>query len=78
MQIQADMADEAQISRAFAEVRAHLGHPTVLVHNAARAHKGTVDTLTTAALKEELSIDAVSAFACVQQVLPYMKTQKVR
>lgn len=77
VQVQADMLDEAQITRAFAEVRAHLGQPSVLVHNAALMTVGTVDKLTTEALRNELMVDAVSCFACVQQVLPHMKLQKV-
>jgi len=76
LQIQADMRNEAEIERAFAEIRARLGHPLVLVYNAVRAITGSLSELATTSIREELQVDAVSALACVQQVLPNMKSQK--
>lgn len=69
----ADVADRASIRAAFAEVRAALGDPGVLVHNPLVFQEGSPSALDLDALDAQLSANVTGALACVHELLPAMR-----
>lgn len=70
--IAADVADPAQVARAFAEIRDTLGHPTLLFNNAAvYPHLDVLDE-TPESFMNTMAINLGGAFACCHEVLPAM------
>lgn len=71
--VRIDVADRAGIEPAFAEVRAALGDPGVLVHNPLSAQAGLPTSLDLAQLDRDLATNVGGALACVHAVLPAMR-----
>lgn len=70
-----DVRDPAAITRAFADCRAELGEPAVLINNAGIAPSLKFHDITLAAWNEVLAVDLTSAFLCSQAALPAMVQQ---
>jgi NADP-dependent 3-hydroxy acid dehydrogenase YdfG len=71
-----DAADSASIAAAFAQIQQTIGHPNVLVYNAALLKQDSVMSLTTQDLVQDFKINAAGAISAIQQVLPGMQQQK--
>ncbi|MCC3415079.1 MULTISPECIES: SDR family NAD(P)-dependent oxidoreductase [unclassified Microcoleus] len=71
-----DAADSASISAAFTEVQQQIGHPDVLIYNAALLKLDSVMSLTTKDLVQDFKVNAAGAISAIQQVLPGMQQQK--
>jgi NADP-dependent 3-hydroxy acid dehydrogenase YdfG len=71
-----DAADSASIAAAFAQIQQTIGHPNVLVYNAALLKQDSMMSLTTQDLVQEFKINAAGAISAIQQVLPGMQQQK--
>ena len=69
----ADAGDPASLAAAFKSIRETLGHPTVLVYNAAALHEGSPTSLTPETLIEEFGINVAGALVSVQQVVSEMR-----
>ncbi|EYF02907.1 putative Short-chain dehydrogenase/reductase family protein [Chondromyces apiculatus DSM 436] len=68
-----DAGDPASLAATFAEVRAALGDPSVLVYNAAVLHMATASALDPAQLANDFQVNVTGALASAQQVLPAMR-----
>jgi short-subunit dehydrogenase len=71
-----DAADPNSIAAAFVEIRQTLGHPDVLVYNAAMLKQDSVMSLTAETLVQDFKVNAVGAITAIQQVLPKMQQQR--
>lgn len=71
--VRIDVAERAGIAPAFAEVRAALGDPGVLVHNPMTAEPGLPTALDLDRLDADLAMNVGGALACVHAVLPAMR-----
>ena len=71
----ADAASPSDLERALTEVAETLGHPAVLVYNAAAPRRGTPTTLAPEVLVEDFRVDVVGALAAVRTVVPRMKAR---
>lgn len=71
--VRIDVADRASIAPAFAEVRAALGDPGVLLHNPLVAQPGLPTSLDLEQLDRALAANVGGALACVHAVLPAMQ-----
>ncbi len=72
----ADAASPSDLERALTEVAETLGHPAVLVYNAAAPRRGTPTTLAPEVLVEDFRVDVVGALAAVRTVVPRMKSNR--
>lgn len=70
--IAADAGDAASVAAAFAEVRAQLGEPDVLVYNAGAFQMGGVLELTPERFEECWRTSCLGAFLAAREVLPAM------
>jgi NAD(P)-dependent dehydrogenase (short-subunit alcohol dehydrogenase family) len=68
-----DLGDVDAIAPAFIRVRPELGHPAVLVYNAARWHEAPAMSLSPDTLARDLALSVGAALACAQQVFPAMQ-----
>lgn len=68
-----DLSDVQAIARAFDRARRELGHPSVLVYNAANWHEAPAMSLSPEALASDLALSVGGALACAQQVFPAMQ-----
>jgi len=73
-----DAADSASIAAAFAKIQQTIGHPDVLIYNAALLKQDSVMSLTTEALVQDFKVNAAGAITAIQQVLPAMQQQRKR
>jgi NAD(P)-dependent dehydrogenase (short-subunit alcohol dehydrogenase family) len=74
--LQADVADEAQVLRMFAEVDARLGRLTALVNNAGVVDRTQrVDEMTLARLKRMFDINVIGSFLCAREAVRRMSTR---
>lgn len=71
-----DVADYASIAAAFAEIQHTIGHPDVLVYNAALLKQDSIMSLTTQDLVQDFKVNTAGAISAIQQVLPRMQQQK--
>ena len=69
-----DVADEASVSRAFAEAHAAFGPASILVNNAGEASAGPFQDVSLADWQRMIGINLTGAFLCIQQVLPGMSS----
>jgi 3-oxoacyl-[acyl-carrier protein] reductase len=69
----ADVADEASLAAAFAEIRARYGPPTVLVHAAGITGAGTVLDEAPETWRRILDVNLTSAYLCAREVIPDMR-----
>ena len=70
--IRCDIADPAQISRAFADAVARLGPVEILVNNAGKGDARPFGDVTLDTWNAMLAVNLTGAFLCTQQVLPSM------
>jgi len=74
--VQADVADEAQVLRLFAEVDAQLGRLTALVNNAGIVDRAArVDEMSFARLKRMFDINVIGSFLCAREAVKRMSTR---
>jgi 3-oxoacyl-[acyl-carrier protein] reductase len=71
--VTADVGEEADVLRAFAEIAANLGDPEILVNNAGVATVSHVEDMATAMWNDMLRINLTSVFLCTRAVLPAMR-----
>jgi NAD(P)-dependent dehydrogenase (short-subunit alcohol dehydrogenase family) len=71
-----DVADADAVAAAFAESRADLGDPHVLVANAGEALSAAFGETTRAQWERMLAVNLTGAFLCAQQVLPAMRAAR--
>jgi NAD(P)-dependent dehydrogenase (short-subunit alcohol dehydrogenase family) len=71
-----DVADADSVAAAFAESRAALGDPQVLVANAGEALSARFGETTRAQWDRMLAVNLTGAFLCAQQVLPAMRAAR--
>jgi NAD(P)-dependent dehydrogenase (short-subunit alcohol dehydrogenase family) len=69
-----DVADEASVASAFAEVRARQGPVEVLVHAAGITGQGTVTEEDPATWRRILEVNLTSAYLCAREVIPDMRS----
>ena len=69
----ADVADPAQVQRAFAALQSEHGAPDVLVYNAGSGVWKTAEELTPAEFEQSFKINALGLLSAAQQVLPGMR-----
>jgi 3-oxoacyl-[acyl-carrier protein] reductase len=70
--VHADVSDEREVARMFAEVRAGLGAVDVLVANAGILTESYVADMPTALFDEMISVNLRSVFLCCRAALPPM------
>ena len=74
--VQADVADEAQVLRLFAEVDAQLGRLTALVNNAGIVDRAArVEEMSFARLKRMFDINVIGSFLCAREAVKRMSTR---
>jgi 3-oxoacyl-[acyl-carrier protein] reductase len=69
-----DVADEASVASAFAEVRARQGPVEVLVHAAGITGRGTVTEEDPATWRRILEVNLTSAYLCAREAIPDMRS----
>lgn len=72
----ADAGNEASLTTAFALMRETLGHPEVLIYNAAVAKMENVLHETAESLTNDFKVNVVGALVSVQQTLPAMQARQ--
>ena len=72
----ADAGNQDILKKAFAELKAELGSPEVLVYNAAIVRTAKPTSLTYFNLIEDFKVNVAGALVAVQQVLPAMRNKK--
>ena len=68
-----DLADADATASAFDRIRNELGHPTVLVYNAAVWHEAPAMGLSPETFSLDLALSVGGALCCAQQVFPAMQ-----
>ena len=71
--VQCDVSDEAAVRQAFAEVRARIGAPLVLVHAAGITGRGGVEDEAPETWRRILDVNLTSAYLCVREVIGGMR-----
>jgi NAD(P)-dependent dehydrogenase (short-subunit alcohol dehydrogenase family) len=72
MTVAADVSDPGDVARAFDEIRARLGAPTILINNAeVYPHRDILDE-TPGSFMETVQLNLGGAFNCCHAVLPHM------
>ncbi len=69
-----DVADEASVASAFAEVRTRQGPVEVLVHAAGITGQGTVTEEDPATWRRILEVNLTSAYLCAREAIPDMRS----
>ena len=72
LEIPGDIGDPAQVSSAFARVRAELGDPEILLYNAGSGTWGTIVEVTAEQYEAAWRVNAFGAFLCAKEVAPAM------
>ena len=74
--VQADVGDEADVSRAFAVVDGRWGAPSVLVNNAGvTGGVSRVESVTAAQIAETLRVNVTGSFLCAREAVRRMSTR---
>jgi len=74
--LQADVADEEQVLRLFAQVDAQLGRLTGLVNNAGIVDRSArVEEMSLARLKRMFDINVIGSFLCAREAIKRMSTK---
>lgn len=74
--VEANAADGASLSRAFAQIREQVGEPTVLIYNAFAMRMAAPTKTTPDDLIADLRTNVAGALAATQEVLPAMRAAK--
>jgi 3-oxoacyl-[acyl-carrier protein] reductase len=74
--IQADVADEASIKTAFAEVRERFGPIDILVNSAGVLTEAPLQEMSLEQWNETISVDLTGVFLCSREVIPEMRERK--
>lgn len=69
-----DVSSPDSVARAFAEVRVELGEVNVLLYNAGSGAFADVENISLDQFEDAWRVNSYGALACVQQVIPAMKT----
>jgi NAD(P)-dependent dehydrogenase (short-subunit alcohol dehydrogenase family) len=72
----ADAGKPQSLVRAFYEIQRTMGHPDVLIYNAAIIRQRVPSELDADALMSDLSINVAGALTSAQQVIPHMREQQ--
>ena len=72
----ADAGDESSLIHVFAQIRAELGNPEVLIYNAAAFTPGKPSTIASEQLLHDFQVNVTGALVAVQQVLPAMQANR--
>ncbi|KUG03723.1 3-oxoacyl-acp reductase [hydrocarbon metagenome] len=70
--LQADISNEQEVSRLFAEIRSNMGEVDLLVNNAGLNLRSLVQDTSAAEWDRLMSVNLRGAFLCCKEVLPYM------
>lgn len=70
--ITADVREPAEVARAFSEIRAQLGTPTILINNAETYPDRDILDETPASFMDTVQLNLGGAFNCCHEVLPAM------
>jgi len=70
--VAANVADGAEIERAFGEIRAKIGYPELMIYNAAMRPFGRLMETKPSTFENTWRVNAFGAFLCSQQVVPTM------
>lgn len=73
--IPADVADEAAVAAAFAEVEARWGHLDILVNNAGLIHFGPIDQIAPASWAAVLGANLTGPYLCARAAAPLLRRQ---
>ncbi|MEL7039421.1 MAG: SDR family NAD(P)-dependent oxidoreductase [Cyanobacteria bacterium J06592_8] len=73
--VEVDATNSVKVAEAFAEVRATLGTPEVLIYNAGMLQIGGILELTPEQFEQSWKVNCLGAFLATQQVLPGMVEQ---
>jgi len=73
MQITCDVSRQAEVERAFAQVRDEYGDLRVLVNSAGVAHIGTIETTTEADLDRMYAVNVKGMYNCMRSAVVEMK-----
>ncbi|CAB4947084.1 unannotated protein [freshwater metagenome] len=71
----ADVSDEMSLRAAFAEIRADLGDPDVVLYNASISPPGTPGEVPISDVMSAMAVGAVGALVSLQEVLPAMRAR---
>lgn len=70
--VAADVADEASVTQAFAQIRARFDHIDILVNNAGQAASAPLARTTFAQWQQMLAVNLTGTFLCTREALPAM------
>lgn len=71
--LQVDTADAAQVERLFADTKAHIGAPDIVIYNASGRVRGPIAELDPAEVAHAVNVTALGAFCAVQQAAKRME-----
>lgn len=74
--IAADAGNQESLIKAFAQIRAQLGDPEVLIYNAAAFSFGKPSSISFEQLVSDFQVNVAGALIAAQQVIPAMKANK--
>jgi NAD(P)-dependent dehydrogenase (short-subunit alcohol dehydrogenase family) len=74
--VSADVAERAQVERAFAQATQHLGPPAILINNAGQAQSAPIAKTDDALWHRMLAVNLSGTFLCAQAALPAMLDAK--
>jgi NAD(P)-dependent dehydrogenase (short-subunit alcohol dehydrogenase family) len=72
----ADVADARSLIHAFQQIQSQMGHPSVLVYNAAVMQEADPLTLSEETLVQDFKVGVTGALTAIQQVAAKMQTQQ--
>ena len=70
-----DVADPGSVNRAVGEAVAHFGGIDILINNAAIYSLGTIETISDADIRDQLSIDLAGPIYCARAVIPHLRAR---
>jgi NAD(P)-dependent dehydrogenase (short-subunit alcohol dehydrogenase family) len=72
LEVQADIGKTTEVRNAFAQIRAELGEPQVLLFNAAAGPRGNVSEVSPEQFENCMRVNALGAFLCAKECAPGM------
>lgn len=70
---EADVSDENQVSKAFAEIHQNLGGLDILVNNAGISEGGKIQEIDSSTWRRVMDINAMGQFLCIKAASSFMK-----